>query len=158
VPEPARRVPHDLDAEESLLAACLTSRDARILTHELGVTPADFYKPNHQAIYQAIVTLTTADQPVDPVTVAAELRHTGHPIDRTQVLQLLEAPSTAPAGYARIVRTHSRSRQLLQLAGDLTQAIYDGAPTDTLADQIARTTDSLNTFLAIEIPSFPEPS
>jgi replicative DNA helicase len=41
------------------------------------VTPADFYKPAHAAIYAAIVKLAAAGQPADAATVAAELAHAG---------------------------------------------------------------------------------
>src|SRR6476619_6821770 len=65
--------PHNLQAEESLLGAMLLSRTAIDLASEL-VTADDFYKPAHGHVYEAITSLSAQGEPVDPVTVAEELR------------------------------------------------------------------------------------
>ena len=68
--------PHNLEAEESLIGAMLLSRDA-IAAGVERCTAADFYKPAHSHIYDAVVSLYAKGQPADPVTVADELRRTG---------------------------------------------------------------------------------
>ena len=72
-PRRGRVPPHDLDAEESLLGAMLLSRSAIDIASEL-VTADAFYKPAHGHIYEAITSLAARGEPVDPVTVADELR------------------------------------------------------------------------------------
>ena len=69
--------PHNLDAEASLLGTMLLSREAVGIALERGVRSEEFYKPSHQHIYDAIRALNTAGEPVDPVTVADELRRAG---------------------------------------------------------------------------------
>ena len=68
----SRVAPHNLSAEESLLGALLLSREAMGGVAELGLNSADFYKPAHQHIYEAIRLLLATGQPVDPITVAEE--------------------------------------------------------------------------------------
>src|SRR5581483_8374393 len=52
-PSGARIPPHDLEAEESLLGAMLLSNDAASVAIEM-CTAADFYKPAHGHIFNAI--------------------------------------------------------------------------------------------------------
>ena len=74
----AQRVPpHNIDAEASLLGAMLLSRDAVGVALERGVHPDEFYKPSHRHIYDAIRSLNTGGEPVDPITVGDELRRAG---------------------------------------------------------------------------------
>src|ERR1700685_1041978 len=65
--------PHNLSAEESLLGAMLLDRDAIASAVELCHT-ADFYKPAHGHVFDAITSLYGQGEPADPVTVADELR------------------------------------------------------------------------------------
>ena len=66
--------PHNLEAEESLLGAMLLSGDAIAAAVNIHLSTEDFYKPLHGHIYDAICTLYAQGEPVDPVTVAEELR------------------------------------------------------------------------------------
>ncbi|MFM1776453.1 MAG: replicative helicase, partial [Actinomycetota bacterium] len=66
--------PHSVEAEASLLGAMLLSRDAVAIAFERGVRSEEFYKPAHQHIYDAIRSLNTAGEPIDPITVGDELR------------------------------------------------------------------------------------
>src|SRR6476620_6099763 len=66
--------PHNLEAEESLLGAMLLSNDAIAAAVNVHLGPDDFYKPAHGHIYDAINSLYSRGEAVDPVTVAEELR------------------------------------------------------------------------------------
>ena len=67
------KLPHSVQAEESLLGAMLLSAQA-VGTASEKLHSGDFYKPAHGHIFEAITGLYAAGQPVDPVTVAEELR------------------------------------------------------------------------------------
>ena len=131
---PGGRVPpHNLDAEESLLGAMLLSRTAIDVASE-SLSPDDFYKPAHGHIYEAITSLSGQGEPVDPVTVAEELRRADllDAIGGPNTLISLQAatPATSSAArYAKIVEEHSLLRGLIGVAGEIAEIGY-GLPDD----------------------------
>ena len=66
----ARVPPHNLDAEASLLGALLLSKDALTAVAETGINAADFYKPAHQHVYEAVRVLASAGEPVDALAAS----------------------------------------------------------------------------------------
>ena len=166
-PTGARIPPHDLDAEESLLGAMLLSTDAVAAAIEI-CNAADFYKPAHAHIFNAIVSLFNAGSPVDAVTVADELRRAGvlGEVGEPTMLVGLQAntPSLANAAhYARIVEEHALLRRLIRVAGDLAEMGYS-VPEDVTAaiDEAERlvfdlaerrTADSINSLHNLIGPS-----
>ncbi len=134
--EPVRRrasgriPPHNLEAEESLLGAMLLSRDAITAAVEQHVETADFYKPAHGHVYEAIQSLHGQGEPADPVTVAEELRRADL-LDmvggRAKLLELQAGtPASANAAhYARIVNELALLRRLIGVAGDIAEMGYD---------------------------------
>jgi replicative DNA helicase len=127
-PSGGRVPPHNLDAEESLLGAMLLSRAAIDVASE-SVSPDDFYKPAHGHIYEAITSLSSQGEPVDPVTVAEELR-------RHDLLDLVGGPATlislqaatpatsSAARYAKIVEENALLRGLIGVAGEISELGY----------------------------------
>lgn len=126
---PSSRVPpHDLQAEESLLGAMML--DIEAVAAVSGVVRADdFYKPANAHVFDAIHALYAAGQPIDPVTVADELRRSdlldvvgGH---QALVQIMSSAPATANAsGYARIIEEHALLRKLIGVAGEIAELGY----------------------------------
>ena len=71
-----RQPPQDPTAEQALLAAMMTSPE--VCADITGLlTGPDFYRPAHEAIFDAIHALDSRRQPADPITVAAEMDKTG---------------------------------------------------------------------------------
>jgi len=131
-PVEGRVPPHNVQAEESLLGAMLLKQSA-ISESVQTVSTSDFYKPAHAHIYDAISTLYAAGEPVDPVTVAAELKRAGllDAIGGPAVLLSIQArtPAVSNAGhYAKIVEENSLLRRLVQTASDIAELGY--APLD----------------------------
>ena len=125
----SRTPPHDLQAEQSVLGAMLLSRDAIAVALEHCRTE-DFYKPAHGHVFEAISSLYGEGEPVDPVTVADELRRAGllDVIGGPHLLidLLASTPSTANAGrYGRIVSDHSLLRRLIGAANEIADMGYD---------------------------------
>jgi replicative DNA helicase len=122
--------PHNLEAEESLLGAMLLSRDAITAAVEVRVEASDFYKPAHTHLFDAVLSLYGQGEPVDPVTVADELRRADL-LDslggRTTLLRLQNAtPASANAThYAKIVSELALLRRLIGVAGDIAEMGYD---------------------------------
>ena len=126
----AQRVPpHNLDAEASLLGAMFLSREAIGVAVERGVHADEFYKPAHRHIFDAIRSLHTGGQPVDPITVAEELRRAQLLDDVGGLEELLALQNATPAvssaeRYAKIVRDTAKLRRLIGIAGDIAEIGY----------------------------------
>jgi replicative DNA helicase len=121
--------PHNIEAEESVLGALLLSREAIGAVSEMGLAPADFYKPAHRHIYDAVRSLYSSGAPADTVTVADELRRAGllAEVGGAETLHELQntTPSISSAGhYARIVQETALLRQLIFAAGDIAELAY----------------------------------
>lgn len=65
--------PHDDSAEQSILGAILIDKDAMMDVAEF-VRPAHFYKEAHAHIYEAMSELYELHEPIDVVTVTAQLK------------------------------------------------------------------------------------
>ena len=125
----SRTPPNNLEVEESLLGAMLLSREAIADAVEtIGVE--DFYKPSHGHIFEAVTALYSAGEPVDVVTVAAELQ-------RVELLdavggsaKLLSMQAATPAvsnasRYARIIEELALLRRLIGVAGEIAELGYE---------------------------------
>src|SRR5713101_6096691 len=128
--------PHNLAAEESLLGAMLLSRDAIAAAVEV-CGAEDFYKPSHGHIFSAVISITAQGEPVDPITVAEELRRADllEAVGGPSVLVSLQnaTPATSNASrYAHIVEEHALLRRLIGAAGEIAEMSY-GVPEDVAA-------------------------
>jgi len=132
--------PHSIQAEESLLGAMLLSRDAIAAAVEV-VSADDFYKPAHGHVYDAITALFGQGEPVDPVTVADQLRRAGllDAVGGPAALVNLQAgtPAVGSASrYGRIVEEHAMLRRLIGVAGEIAEIGYE--PPDDVAIAVDR--------------------
>ena len=71
-----RTPPQDLVAEQSVLGGMMLSKDAIADCVEV-LRGVDFYRPAHEAIYEAIIDLYGRGEPADAVTVSDELTKRG---------------------------------------------------------------------------------
>lgn len=120
--------PHDDDAEMAVLGGMLMSKDAiGEVSQMIDVT--DFYQPKHQTIYQAIITLFAASQPVDAVLIANQLLKDGdlEKVGGTDYLHSLVAsvPTAANATYyADIVHQRAILRNIIVAGTKIAQMGY----------------------------------
>jgi replicative DNA helicase len=126
-----RTPPQDIAAEQCALGGMLLSKDAIADVVEV-IKPADFYRPAHQTVYDAILDLYGKGEPADPVTVAAELTRNGtlERIGGAPYLHTLIAsvPTAANAGYyAEIVRERAILRRLVEAGTKVVQLGYGAA-------------------------------
>src|SRR5688500_6070110 len=103
----------------SVLGAMLLSKDAIDSAADI-LQGRDFYRPNHELIFDTIVDLATRGEPADAITVSAELTRRGElgRIGGAPYLHTLVAgvPVTASADfYAEIVREKAILRRLIQV-------------------------------------------
>lgn len=120
--------PHDDMAEMATLGGMLLSKDA-IGEVSQTVEISDFYEPKHQTIYEAIIDLFSASQPVDSVIVANKLNDEGNleKIGGPDYLHSLIAtvPTAANAlYYAQIVHERAILRHVIAAGTKITQLGY----------------------------------
>lgn len=124
----ARIPPHNLEAEESVLGACLLSRDAVADVLEI-LGPDDFYKPAHTEIFNAMLELFRKGEPVDGAMLADELMRRGT-LDsvggKPYIFTLVSGVPTRGAAphYARIVEEHALLRRLIEATQSISDIAY----------------------------------
>jgi replicative DNA helicase len=119
--------PHNEEAEASVLGAILLTEQALDgVLLEVGLRPHDFYRPRHDAIFQAMIRLKEKATPeaVDALTVAEELRRGGELEKAGGEAYLHSLPTVVPAvgavlDYARIVKEHSLLRSVLRATREI---------------------------------------
>lgn len=121
--------PHNTDAEEAVLGALMLSREAMADVIEI-LEPEHFYSPAHGHVFEAILSLYGAGQPVDPVTVAEELTRAGllEAVGGGAILLDLQAATPAISNathYARIVEEHALLRKLIVVTNEIAEMAYD---------------------------------
>lgn len=136
----SRTMPHDDVAEQSVLGGMLLSKDAIADVVE-SLRASDFYKPAHETIYEAILSLYGHGSPADAITVADELKKRG---ELTRVggaayihTLIASVPTAANAQYyAEIVKEHAIMRRLIEAGTKIAQLGYaNETEVDTLVDQ-----------------------
>lgn len=121
-----RTPPHDLQAEMSTLGGMLISKDAMADAIDVIRSGDDFYRPAHGTIFGVAVYLFGTGEPVDAVTVAAELGRRGQleTVGGAGYLHTLisTVPTAANAGYyARIVAEKATLRRLAEAGTRIVQ-------------------------------------
>lgn len=139
-----RTPPQDLAAEQSVLGAMLMSKDAISDAVEI-VRGTDFYRPAHEFIFEAVVSLYGRGEPADPVTVSAELAKRGElgriggPVYLHDLLAMVSIAANA-AYYAEIVRDKAVLRRLVNASMKIAQLGYAGAgDVDNIVDEAQQT-------------------
>ena len=130
--------PHSVEAEQSVLGALMLNDEAWFNVAEI-VTARDFYRPQHQIIFEAMAELSADTQPLDAVTVSERLQSKGL-LDKAggnaYLGELAESiPGTSNVvAYAQIVREHSTLRQLISAANRIAETAFapDGRPSGEL--------------------------
>ncbi len=115
--------PHDIEAEQAILGCMLTDKDSVISAIEVLKEDA-FYREDNRAIYAAILGLYAKSEPIDIITVKAELVENGS-FERVGGLEYLASlpervPTTANVDkYIKIVDEKAMLRNLINSANEL---------------------------------------
>ncbi len=138
-----RMPPQAVEAEQSLLGSLLLDADAIIKVADILQTD-DFYRPDHQTIYEAILALYEARRAIDVVTLTEALESTKQ-LERAGGASVIASltgrvPSAANVvHYAQIVHEKGVLRRLITAAGAITELGYhEDRPVDELVDEAER--------------------
>lgn len=121
--------PSDIEAEQAVLGSMLTDKDAVVSAIEI-LKPEDFYREDNKAIYGAILNLYNKAEPVDIITLKAELISIGK-FDVVGGLEYLASlPDMAPTSaniekYIKIVEEKAMLRNLIGTANEIIALGYD---------------------------------
>jgi len=121
--------PHDIEAEQAVIGSMLTDKDAVISAIEV-LREDDFYREDNKAIYAAILNLYNRSEPIDIITLKAELVSNGK-FDSVGGLEYLaglpeKVPTTSNVDkYIKIVEEKSVLRRLIKTANDIIELGYD---------------------------------
>ena len=120
--------PHDTDAEAAVLGSVLIDPDAMLDVADI-LTADAFYRPAHRWTYEAITALHARQEPLDLLTVRAELAKAGRleeAGDLPALAELLNAVPTSVSAeyYARVVAEKATRRRLIQAAQAIAKAAY----------------------------------
>jgi len=121
--------PHDLEAEQSVLSAIMLSEKSLYgIVIGSQLKPADFYRPQHAAIYEAMLSLYNANEPIDTLLLKERLRQDNR-LDEAGGEAFIDALSAAAPlaanvrQYAAIVREKALLRRLLSSTYEIQRAV-----------------------------------
>nr|VFK17057.1 MAG: primary replicative DNA helicase [Candidatus Kentron sp. LFY] len=121
--------PHSIEAEQSVLGGLMLNGSAwDRIADRLGTV--DFYRRDHQIIFDAVRMLAQGDSPVDVITVTEYLEKRNEINGVGGMAYLGELAKNTPsaaniAAYADIVRERAVLRRLIQVGNDISNSGFD---------------------------------
>ena len=121
--------PHDIEAEQAVIGSMLLDKDAVIAAIEF-LRESDFYREDNKAIYESILSLYNKSEPIDIITVKAELISNGKFESIGGIEYLANLTEKVPIianikRYISIVEEKSLLRQLIKASDEITAMGYD---------------------------------
>jgi len=140
VPSQLKVPPHNLEAEQAILAGILINNDAMNQVMDI-LSPEDLYREAHAHLFEGMIDLYNNNEPIDLVTLSQSLKEKNllEEVGGNEYLaSLVEAVSTS-AGityHAEIVRDLSVRRKLIGQCSLISESCFQHwQKTDELLDQ-----------------------
>ena len=121
--------PQDIEAEQAVIGSMLTDQDAVITAIEI-LKPEDFYREDNRIIYEGIENIFNRSEPIDIITLKAELSSMGK-LEAVGGLEYIaslpdKVPTTANVErYIKIVEEKAMLRNLVKTANEIISLGYD---------------------------------
>lgn len=130
-PSGPRLPPQNLEAERSLLGGLLLDPAALNKVIDSGLSSEDFYRDANGKIFECVCDLSAKSEPVDLVTLSAQLRNKGlfDQIGGSAYLTSLfeEAFSSAHVNqYAKIIKEKAVLRKIIGASNEIVESAYTG--------------------------------
>lgn len=121
--------PQATDLEETILGALMLEKDALTTVVDI-LKPESFYKESHTKIYEAIVQLFNKSEPVDLMTVTAQLRKNGTLEIAGGAYQVAELTTKVNSAanieyHARIITEQSIKRDLIKISSEIQSDAFE---------------------------------
>lgn len=138
-----KMMPHNVEAEQAVLGACLIDGEAAISIMN-NLVKDDFYLEAHQDIFGAMFVIFAKNQPIDYITLTDELesenilQSVGGLDYITSLTNIL--PSAANHNvYLDIVKRDSVLRKIIRACADITEKAYTATDKDQAVDYAEQT-------------------
>ncbi len=120
--------PQDIESEQSVLGALMLNKDAVFAISDV-LSANDFYKKSHAIIYEAIMKLWEGREPIDILSVTAELNKMGSLKEIGGSSYLTELINSVPTAshvthYAKVVREKKVLRDLIGASAEITEEAF----------------------------------
>jgi replicative DNA helicase len=121
--------PQDIEAEKSLLGSLMLDKEAITKVADI-LHPEDFYKRNHQYIYQVVEDLFARGEPIDLISISSKLQERGQLENMGGTAYLTELINIVPTAshvvaYAKIVQKKRILRDLISTGTEISLMGYD---------------------------------
>lgn len=120
--------PQNIEAERSVLGALMLDKDSIIKVANL-VRKGDFYKDDHNIIYEAMVELYEQREPIDLLSLSNRLEEKGQLEKAGGSSYLTSLVNSVPSSsnithYAKVVQKKSTLRKLINTASEIVELGY----------------------------------
>ncbi len=125
-----RVMPYSHEAEESVVGSMMIDREAIVTAAEILIKD-DFYQQQYGVLFETMVEMNNAGQPVDPITLQAKLKEKDVPKELTDVSFVAQIMTSVPTSanvkyYANIVKELSVKRSLIRTMEGIESDCYGG--------------------------------
>lgn len=144
-----RVMPNSLEAEQSVVGAMIMDKDAIVAASEILISE-DFYYKQYGTLFDAMLELFNAGEPVDLITLQNKLREKDVPPEVSSLEYVGNLVAAVPTSanvkyYANIVKEKSVLRNLIKVTEGIENQCYLGK--DSLEDILADTEKSIFNLL-----------
>lgn len=143
-----RTLPHNIEAEQSVIGSILMDSEAIIAAGEI-ITAEDFYGSQYGILFQAMLDLYASGSPIDLLTLQNKLSQMDVPAELGSLeflKNLLDAVAISAnvKYYAKIVKEKSILRKLIKINEDIANTCYVGRESvDNILDETEKKIFSL---------------
>ena len=121
--------PHNIEAEQAVIGAVFLEPNAFSTAAE-RLMPNDFYRANHQVIFEAMFSLFEKGEPIDIVTVTTFLANSDKLDIAGGVTYLTDVAGSVPTAanisyYSKIVEEKALLRRLIQTATNIVTETFE---------------------------------
>ena len=126
--ENLRIPPHNIEAEQSVLGSLMLDKDAIIKIADL-LKSGDFYKDDHNFIYEMMLELYEDREPIDVLSLSNKLEEKGKLDQIGGSSYLASLVNSVPSAsnvthYAKVVQKKATLRRLITAAGEVVELGY----------------------------------
>ncbi len=138
-----KTLPHNLEAERSILGAILLDDKAAIAVFEI-IKAQDFYLESHRKVFDRMLHLVNNGRPIDLITLKEELQRANELESVGGAAYLASLTDYLPRAlniehYARIVKSKSTLRRLIQISSEIMARGYqDEEPAEEILQHVEK--------------------